>query len=378
MNYKKRNIIGIASFVVIILVMLNFNFFLEILNYKILGIKFIGIKGDELFLSELSEIELTKSELVEYITDNLNQIGSKKLQNFDFSIYVRNIEEEDKFLEKLRIPIDDNFDENLYQSLDLISKNEELLFRFVLYSEDKTYMSKIFSIKLVDELYKNEGKIILELNEFSKNGTISSVSVPKYLNLEENSKINVSAKCNDLSITGLSAKYDEKNSNIIVSNLVPLKEYSYVEFSTKNKDGIDIILNIRNLVMQSENELQDYLSKIYLNSLNRYPYENEYIDILNKLSSHEIIIKDFLSEIILSEEFDNFNNTPKQIIDSIYFLVNKQRINGRLSTLMLDEFNQLLLDQNTKDNVKLEILNDFFNDEESLNYMKTKLNVKVE
>ena len=74
MNYKKRNIIGIASFVVIILVMLNFNFFLEILNYKILGIKFIGIKGDELFLSELSEIELTKSELVEYITDNLNQI----------------------------------------------------------------------------------------------------------------------------------------------------------------------------------------------------------------------------------------------------------------------------------------------------------------
>lgn len=378
MNYKKRNIIGIASFVVIILVMLNFNFFLEILNYKILGIKFIGIKGDELFLSELSEIELTKSELVEYITDNLNQIGSKKLQNFDFSIYVRNIEEEDKFLEKLRIPIDDNFDENLYQSLDLISKNEELLFRFVLYSEDKTYMSKIFSIKLVDELYKNEGKIILELNEFSKNGTISSVSVPKYLNLEENSKINVSAKCNDLSITGLSAKYDEKNSNIIVSNLVPLKEYSYVEFSTKNKDGIDIILNIRNLVMQSENELQDYLSKIYLNSLNRYPYENEYIDILNKLSSHEIIIKDFLSEIILSEEFDNFNNTPKQIIDSIYFLVNKQRINGRLSTLMLDEFNQLLLDQNTKDNAKLEILNDFFNDEESLNYMKTKLNVKVE
>lgn len=378
MNYKKRNIIGIASFVVIILVMLNFNFFLEILNYKILGIKFIGIKGDELFLSELSEIELTKSELVEYITDNLNQIGSKKLQNFDFSIYVRNIEEEDKFLEKFRIPIDDNFDENLYQSLDLISKNEELLFRFVLYSEDKTYMSKIFSIKLVDELYKNEGKIILELNEFSKNGTISSVSVPKYLNLEENSKINVSAKCNDLSITGLSAKYDEKNSNIIVSNLVPLKEYSYVEFSTKNKDGIDIILNIRNLVMQSENELQDYLSKIYLNSLNRYPYENEYIDILNKLSSHEIIIKDFLSEIILSEEFDNFNNTPKQIIDSIYFLVNKQRINGRLSTLMLDEFNQLLLDQNTKDNVKLEILNDFFNDEESLNYMKTKLNVKVE
>lgn len=378
MNYKKRNIIGIASFVVIILVMLNFNFFLEILNYKILGIKFIGIKGDELFLSELSEIELTKSELVEYITDNLNQIGSKKLQNFDFSIYVRNIEEEDKFLEKLRIPIDGNFDENLYQSLDLISKNEELLFRFVLYSEDKTYMSKIFSIKLVDELYKNEGKIILELNEFSKNGTISSVSVPKYLNLEENSKINVSAKCNDLSITGLSAKYDEKNSNIIVSNLVPLKEYSYVEFSTKNKDGIDIILNIRNLVMQSENELQDYLSKIYLNSLNRYPYENEYIDILNKLSSHEIIIKDFLSEIILSEEFDNFNNTPKQIIDSIYFLVNKQRINSRLSTLMLDEFNQLLLDQNTKDNVKLEILNDFFYDDESLNYMKTKLNVKVE
>src|SRR5699024_1796437 len=99
-------------------------------------------------------------------------------------------------------------------------------FRFVLYSKDKTYMSKIFSIKLVDELYKNEGKIILELNEFSKNGTISSVSVPKYLNLEENSKINVTAKYNELAITGLSARYDVKNNNIVVSNLVPLKEYS--------------------------------------------------------------------------------------------------------------------------------------------------------
>ena len=378
MNYKKRNIIGIASFVVIILVMLNFNFFLEILNYKILGIKFIGIKGDELFLSELSEIELTKSELVEYITDNLNQIGSKKLQNFDFSIYVRNIEEEDKFLEKLRIPIDDNFDENLYQSLDLIPKNEELLFRFVLYSKDKSYMSKIFSIKLVDELYKNEGKIILELNEFSNVGIVSSVSVPKYLNLEENSKINVTAKYNELAITGLSARYDVKNNNIVVSNLVPLKEYSYVEFTTRNSDSIVIILNIRNFLMQSENELQDYLSKIYLNSLNRYPYESEYVESLNKLSNHEISINEFLSGIILSEEFDNVNNTPKQIVDSIYFLVNKQRINGRLSTLMLDEFNHALLDKNTRNNAKLEMLNDFLSDEESLNYMETKLNVRVE
>ena len=239
-------------------------------------------------------------------------------------------------------------------------------------------MSKIFSIKLVDELYKNEGKIILELNEFSNVGIVSSVSVPKYLNLEENSKINVTAKYNELAITGLSARYDVKNNNIVVSNLVPLKEYSYVEFTTRNSDSIDIILNIRNFLMQSENELQDYLSKIYLNSLNRYPYESEYVESLNKLSNHEISINEFLSGIILSEEFDNVNNTPKQIVDSIYFLVNKQRINGRLSTLMLDEFNHALLDKNTRNNAKLEMLNDFLSDEESLNYMETKLNVRVE
>ena len=80
----------------------------------------------------------------------------------------------------------------------------------------------------------------------------------------------------------------------------------------------------------------------------------------------------------MSEEFDNVNNTPKQIVDSIYFLVNKQRINGRLSTLMLDEFNHALLDKNTRNNAKLEMLNDFLSDEESLNYMETKLNVRVE
>ena len=100
MNYKKRNIIGTLSFIVIFFIMLNFDFIFKTLNNKILGIKFIGMKDEELFLSDLNQENLTKIQIIEYINYNLKQMDIENVDKdkYDFSIYVKSVEDDDKFL----------------------------------------------------------------------------------------------------------------------------------------------------------------------------------------------------------------------------------------------------------------------------------------
>lgn len=148
MDYKKRNIIGILSFITIILLMVNFNMILETVNYKLLGIKFVGIKGDELFLSDLNQKELSKEEFIMYINSNLNKIEKDKLEKFEFSIYMKDIETQENFSEVFRLPIDMSFTQSLYTNINLIPENKDLLVKFVLHLKDKNYTSKVFPIKL--------------------------------------------------------------------------------------------------------------------------------------------------------------------------------------------------------------------------------------
>ncbi len=377
MNYKKRNIIGTLSFIVIIFLMLNFNFILKTLNQKILGIDYIGVKGEELYLYDLQEDVLTKNEIIDYIIYNLKQMDLRKNEKYDFSIYVKNIEEEDKFVEVFRIPIDKEFNTSINKSIDLIKMNEKLLVKFVIYHKDDTYISKIFNIKLVDEIYKNEGRIVLQLDEFSKKGTYSLLSVPKYVNLGNNLKFSISGKHNDLDINDLKVSYDSENQKLKIENLVPYKQYSYIEISTKNAEGIDVIMNVKNLMTSPEGELQEYISKIYVNTLNRNAYEQEFFDALDKISSNKTTISQFLTEFISKEEFDLVNDTPKKIIESIYFLCKKQKMDVRVSTLILDEVTPLLLDDQKKQETKINLLNKFLSDQDTISYMESKLKVKI-
>lgn len=151
MNYKRRNLIGILSFITIILLMVNFNTILENINYKLLGIKFIGIKEDKLFLSDLNVKELSKEEFAKYIDDNLNKIGKEKLEKFKFSVYVKDVNKQENFIEVFKIPVDFSVRESLYLNVDLIPTNKELLFKFVLQSKEKTYTSNVFSLKIYEE-----------------------------------------------------------------------------------------------------------------------------------------------------------------------------------------------------------------------------------
>lgn len=153
MNYKKRNIIGTLSFIVIFFIMLNFDFIFKTLNNKILGIKFIGMKDEELFLSDLNQENLTKIQIIEYINYNLKQMDIENVDKdkYDFSIYVKSVEDDDKFLEFLRIPIDDKFGDSLNRGMEFIPRNKMLLVKFVIYNGDMMYTSKIFNITLIED-----------------------------------------------------------------------------------------------------------------------------------------------------------------------------------------------------------------------------------
>lgn len=157
MNYKKRNIIGTLSFIVIFFIMLNFDFIFKTLNNKILGIKFIGMKDEELFLSDLNQENLTKIQIIEYINYNLKQMDIENVDKdkYDFSIYVKSVEDDDKFLEFLRIPIDDKFGDSLNRGMEFIPRNKMLLVKFVIYNGDMMYTSKIFNITLIEDSRSN-------------------------------------------------------------------------------------------------------------------------------------------------------------------------------------------------------------------------------
>lgn len=133
--------------------MLNFDFIFKTLNNKILGIKFIGMKDEELFLSDLNQENLTKIQIIEYINYNLKQMDIENVDKdkYDFSIYVKSVEDDDKFLEFLRIPIDDKFGDSLNRGMEFIPRNKMLLVKFVIYNGDMMYTSKIFNITLIED-----------------------------------------------------------------------------------------------------------------------------------------------------------------------------------------------------------------------------------
>ena len=82
-------------------------------------------------------------------------------------------------------------------------------------------------------------------------------------------------------------------------------------------------------------------------------FKGQIFDVLDKLSSHKETMTKFLTDFISKEEFDVVNNTPKKIVDSIYFLCKKQKMDVRVSTLILDEYNSFLLDDQKKQEYKI-------------------------
>lgn len=374
LNYKLRNFIGIATFICIILILINSKFILESIDTKILGKEFVGIKDDKLYLLELKDTEVSKQELVDYIIYNFDRIKSHDLQNYKFAIYKKNINNEDTYVEKFRINIDENFEDELYKNIDLLDKNIDLFLKMSLFNEDEIYMSDIVVVKISDGLSDNvESEITL--SNYSTKGTSSIVDLSSDVLIDDDSEMTIVADYGNNEVLNLNVQYSRTDNKLIIGNLVPGKEYKNLRISTQDSKNNKINFFIKKLLMESDTELQDYIVKIYLQVLKRYPTELEYSEILDDLNNNGNDIRGFLVKVISSEEFNSINSTPKEIVDSIYFLCNKKNINSRLSIIILDEFNEKLLDFNNLESYKIELLDKFLSMDSSIEYMNSILKV---
>ena len=373
MNYKLRNLIGIVAFICILLVTINLDFILKTVDIKILGKEFVGIKDGKIFLSSIDTNKLTKDDLVKYIMYNLQEINLKNLDEYKFSIHSKDINTEDSYIERFNINIDENFESSLYKSLDLLDKNKDLYLKIFLKNNEKIYMSDIFVVNIDDGLYQSYENVIT-LNDYTINGITSLVNIPENINISSNSKFTITANFNENKISGLSIDYDKNNKKIIIGNLVPGKQYLNVEIIADENSSNKMKFIIPKLLMEHDSEIQSYFVKIYYQVLKRYPTEKEYSENLHNILDNTVDLKSILVDIILSDEFDRMNTTPKEMVDSIYFLSNKKVINGRLSIITLEEFNTKLSSAEFINEAKLEILDKFLNMESSKEYMESILN----
>lgn len=373
MNYKLRNLIGIVAFICILLVTINLDFILKTVDIKILGKEFVGIKDGKIFLSSIDTNKLTKDDLVKYIMYNLQEINLKNLDEYKFSIHSKDINTEDSYIERFNINIDENFESSLYKSLDLLDKNKDLYLKIFLKNNEKIYMSDIFVVNIDDGLYKSYENVIT-LNDYTIKGITSLVNIPENINISSNSKFTITANFNENKISGLSIDYDKNNKKIIIGNLVPGKQYLNVEIIADENSSNKMKFIIPKLLMEHDSEIQSYFVKIYYQVLKRYPTEKEYSENLHNILDNTVDLKSILVDIILSDEFDRMNTTPKEMVDSIYFLSNKKVINGRLSIITLEEFNTKLSSAEFINEAKLEILDKFLNMESSKEYMESILN----
>ena len=373
MNYKLRNLIGIVAFICILLVTINLDFILKTFDIKILGKEFVGIKDGKIFLSSIDTNKLTKDDLVKYIMYNLQEINLKNLDEYKFSIHSKDINTEDSYIERFNINIDENFESSLYKSLDLLDKNKDLYLKIFLKNNEKIYMSDIFVVNIDDGLYQSYENVIT-LNDYTIKGITSLVNIPENINISSNSKFTITANFNENKISGLSIDYDKNNKKIIIGNLVPGKQYLNVEIIADENSSNKMKFIIPKLLMEHDSEIQSYFVKIYYQVLKRYPTEKEYSENLHNILDNTVDLKSILVDIILSDEFDRMNTTPKEMVDSIYFLSNKKVINGRLSIITLEEFNTKLSSAEFINEAKLEILDKFLNMESSKEYMESILN----
>jgi len=373
LNYKLRNLIGIVAFICILLVTINLDFILKTVDIKILGKEFVGIKDGKIFLSSIDTNKLTKDDLVKYIMYNLQEINLKNLDEYKFSIHSKDINTEDSYIERFNINIDENFESSLYKSLDLLDKNKDLYLKIFLKNNEKIYMSDIFVVNIDDGLYQSYENVIT-LNDYTIKGITSLVNIPENINISSNSKFTITANFNENKISGLSIDYDKNNKKIIIGNLVPGKQYLNVEIIADENSSNKMKFIIPKLLMEHDSEIQSYFVKIYYQVLKRYPTEKEYSENLHNILDNTVDLKSILVDIILSDEFDRMNTTPKEMVDSIYFLSNKKVINGRLSIITLEEFNTKLSSAEFINEAKLEILDKFLNMESSKEYMESILN----
>ena len=150
---------------------------------------------------------------------------------------------------------------------------------------------------------------------------------------------------------GLDLELDESRNKFIVFNLVPGKEYKTIVITFYTKEDEEINFVVKNVKIEPENLLQEFITNIYKFAFERYPDEGGYGYWLDKLlEKGEVTGKFVLYNLMFAErEFSERNLSDDELIKVLYqIVVNREYDEGGLN-YWIGEYRNTYLPQANND-----------------------------
>lgn len=145
--------------------------------------------------------------------------------------------------------------------------------------------------------------------------------------------------------TGLKVEEGETESDIVVKNLVPGKEYKSIIIVATTTDNKKIKLSTKNVKIESENPLQEFVTNIYNFAFERFPDEEGYSYWLDKLiEKKDITGKYVLYNLMFAErEFSDRNLPDDELIKVLYQIVVNRTYDEEGLQFWIKEYNETFL-----------------------------------
>ena len=281
-------------------------------------------------------------------------------------------------------------DDNLYKGYSSYAIEINELRAILEYSDSK-------SIVISDELCKGTESLsgisicASALLHFSK----KNINYLNTTHLHELYEIDEIKKLQNLSIKHIKVEYDEKNDNIIyirkLENGIPTNKYYGLEFASyliKNNDFIKCAFNIRNKLLNKNNELltsktSNYNGNLFMNKCTICGYDGSSYP----LDSHHIKYQQFFDkQNIEKDKLSNLVVLCKKHHDEVHN--NEINIDGYIDTIKGKKLNYNFVDKeqieekkrkkyNMKDILLIKDISNKFSNKHLINELKNNYNINI-
>ncbi len=161
---------------------------------------------------------------------------------------------------------------------------------------------------------------------------------------------------------------------MIIDGLVPGKRYEEITVDYVDKDGKIKSLTLKDIVVEPQSKLDEYLPNVYDSVFSREADEAGYHYHLDRLESGETSIRDFLRSIIDGEEFGQ-NKDLGEKVDDLYSAIVGRDSDEEGKKFWMEEYNKTL-NECGSDKEALKIIVDRMVNENELKEIAEKLDVK--
>lgn len=237
--------------------------------------------------------------------------------------------------------------------------------------------------KKQDENKKDEIKIEVDKENSEQIEDGISIKIPSNISIDKEKNIEAGV-----------FKYKDKNGNIvtqskeefsnvtvkfegekmIIDGLVPGKKYDEITVDYVDKDGKIKSLTLKDIVVEPQSKLDEYLPNVYDSVFSREADEAGYHYHLDRLESGETSIRDFLRSIIDGEEFGQ-NKDLGEKVDDLYSAIVGRDSDEEGKKFWMEEYNKTL-NECGSDKEALKIIVDRMVNENELKEIAEKLDVK--